>query len=247
MAKKSYLEFAVGAPDGARSTVWRCISSTTRDDVYFSQIATGSVLKVSLHCDGSGTDSQQFQFSITNEFLNAEAARTGKRIVPLPGGVRHFERTDTFHEPNPGLRRLFALVFPTNGLTEHEEVWTATNTVKWIPPSPAGEAVRIDVFLTDANTSVSGWPGKNGMHSQLIAMLPLASGRSMWIVYSNGPVPVLKPEGQRTGTLKLLRGEVPSDLESLRGEPLRAAIPFKDEHGVLSILEISISIERKGT
>lgn len=79
----------------------------------------------------------------------------------------------------------------------------------WIPNAPKGKATEIDLLISVRNSGFDGWPGKSKMGTQLVGVLPLESGETLWIVYW---VIAMHSYGQIKAPFKFYKGRSKDDL-----------------------------------
>ena len=202
------IRFCVSDGKGLRSASWKCWTPTGKEDVYLTCRELNGAIKASLHQSGSWHSAYDSTF-----FDNA---------------VRHEDRTnagrfvDRWHTPTPlapGVLLAFRIVTPWGS------VFTSQPDMPGVfsAPKPAkGCAIEFDLFIIEPTTYVSDWPGKNSMKTELVGSYTLPSGRSVWVIYWEIPMPKLP---RLRGAPKYFQGSGPSDLT---GDGLRALL-FGDE------------------
>jgi len=152
------IRFAVGTPDGARSSTWRVWAS--RDSsVFVSTRPIGGHLKASLHSSG------RWRIEFTDP---AEAARIG-----APPGDRAFDKFTPPPEVAPGVRHGITVVIPwlAVGLPPHHK--PEEGKITWLPPLAHGQVTIVDLHLTAPNVVVWG--------QELIASLTLPNGSGVML------------------------------------------------------------------
>jgi hypothetical protein len=176
-SKRSTVRFAVGRPDGPRSSVWRLW--TRGDDIYLSLRDLTKAQKISLHSSG--------------RWRNAWTTEQVAKGLPFvgPGQDRATDKWDRPPELAPGVTRAFDVVVPASEVTEPEHYGAklpAGKEIVWVPAAPQGFATYCTVVLTAAETTVSGWPGRNGMGSRLLWKQGLPNGETVWLIAFELPV-----------------------------------------------------------
>lgn len=221
------LRFGVFDGAGLRAATWKCWSPAGKEDVYLSCREMRGALKASLHESGTwhfGYDSKFFDESVRPDDKNEKGRFIDKWHVPTPIA--------------PGVLLAFRIVTP----------WTAVCTPqKELPgvfpaPKPAeGKAIEFDLLFVEPATPVSGWPGKNEMNTALVGSYTLPSGRSIWIVYWEIPMPKLPPV---KGQPKFFDGKT---FDDLKGDGLKL-LAFGDEpDGSKVIYDCKVTYEERGT
>jgi hypothetical protein len=159
--------------EGPRGSVWRVWSN--KNDVYLSQWALTSVLKVSLH-------ERRWRQGFTAEF----AAKDTPFVTPGDDrALDKWERPDDFV---PGLTKAFEIVVPASEVTRpvHPDANTFEGKeIVWVPPPPEGYATHFTVLFTSAEATeatLPGWPGKAAMGTRNISHAELPNSQTVWIV-----------------------------------------------------------------
>lgn len=166
MAKHS-VHFAVGRPDGPRSSEWVVVASG--GDVYVTGAGLGSTIKVSLH------ESGQWQSAFVREFfdrkpdwLEAQTRAMSRWLRPPPLGAN--------------VALAFRLLVPVSELDTWEDSRAASD-VRWVAPPDEG-LVEFQVWIrTGSKASEDDWPGKNGRGTQLLGELPLGGADTVVVTY----------------------------------------------------------------
>jgi len=135
-SNRSTVRFAVGKPEGPRSTVWRLW--THKNEVYISAWSLASDVKISLHSSGDW-----------REALTTEHAAKGSPFV-APGQDRTIDKWQRPAEFVAGATKAFMIVVPSSEVTtpRHPEANTAFRqklggkAVVWVPAAPEGYALH---------------------------------------------------------------------------------------------------------
>jgi hypothetical protein len=193
------IRFGVYDGGAKRAATWRCWSRTGvgKNDLYLSCREIGGALKVSLH------ESGQWHVAYFQEFFdkNVEDSDLIKK-------GRFIDRWSPPAEIAPGVTLAFGIVTPWSSVTASIDDADARR-IHWIPSAPEGHALEIAIVLTRSGTSVSGWPGRQTMNTELVGSIELDSGDSVWIVYREIDMPDLSTV---KGTPRYYKGRSEEDL-----------------------------------
>ena len=128
--------FAVGSPDSSRSAVWTLWRHTNplKSDVFLAARQLAAVFKISFHERG------ETRHAFTFEFQHRHGTLSG-------GRARHIWRRPDYDEA--GIIRLYQVCIPFSEL----RAWPlddaeSAKSICWIPRSPAGNAVFVEMLLT---------------------------------------------------------------------------------------------------
>ena len=152
------LRFAVGTPDGPRSTSWRIWTGRNADDVYVAPRTVASMVKMSLHQSG------RWQYG----FTDSPKARPWVEN-------RESRHIDTWQRPpefGPGVTRGCAIRFPHSELRVWPEGHTVSRKVAFVPAPRPGQYVQVEVLLMRATDPPATLDIDLGL---LVAHLELAS------------------------------------------------------------------------
>jgi len=169
-SKQADCRFAVGEPDGPRSSIWR-LWATPKGDVYLTARSLGGTMKASLHRSGN------WQFGFTSEFETK-----GRSQGNWPLDSRHIERWVRPPEIGGGITLAFRVVIPASELRE----WPleTSKEVQWLPAPDSGNAGVIELAFTEEALPLSkGWPGKNRVRTSPFGLIGLATGEFAWLLY----------------------------------------------------------------
>ena len=156
MSKESETyRFAVGSPDGPRSSTWR-IWVEKDSSIYIGPRDTGGQFKVSLHPRG---------------YWRVE----GHRIDPP--GPRLFD-TFTPAEVQPGLRRGVTIVIPWLAVHQPKHGRIEPGMVHWLPMLADGHVSVVDLAVADPAA------GEFAAGPEILAVNPLANGSTVWLLHS---------------------------------------------------------------
>jgi hypothetical protein len=172
------LRFAVGAPAGPRSAVWRIWMNDRRDDVYIAARALASELKVSLH-------PEFWYFGFTKQHT-----RRGSSVVPS-GSDRKMHVWSRPVEFGTGWTRAFSIVVPASEVVEASSPYTGSEAV-WFPQPADGEAVHFTVLLSkpDAARGRRGYPNADGFgdSTEFLTRLNMTTGEQLWVLAHIAPM-----------------------------------------------------------
>ena len=205
------VRFGVRESSGRRAATWKIWTpGVAKHDVYLTCRELKGEFKASLHQSGRWHIS--FSKMIHEEGFADKSSRPDSRFL------------DTWPRPTeigPGVTLAFRVVVPWFSATvEAKEEETG---VVWVAPAAEGHAIEFAILITSPTCVVSGWPAKRSMKSNLVGSFSIATGETVWVVYTTMPIQVPRPI---RGTAHFLRGAGRSDLLDSRG--LRA-VSFGDE------------------
>jgi hypothetical protein len=166
-SRRKVIRFAVGSPDGPRSSIWRVW--TERDgSVYLAVRKLAGRFKASLHPRG---------WRIAYASLS-DAQRLALGTPPTDRAIDKFLPSP---EVAPGVRRGFVVLIPSLGISAPRDGEVANGDIHWLSPAPADHlVVEVSLFLLAGPTE--GWPGRDSMGTQLLGSLPLQGDAAVWIV-----------------------------------------------------------------
>ncbi len=167
------IRFALGTPDGPRSTVWRVWVSG--DEVYIAARGIGDEMKVSLHSSGT------WRYAFTEKHLARE-----KPLIDAERD-RAVDRWRRPHEFAPGWTRAFSILIPTSELVASSVVVEKPNDIIWLDPLPEGWAARFTVLLSApgaTGTEGRGFATAAGRENdtEVVTVLPLRNSERVWVV-----------------------------------------------------------------
>jgi hypothetical protein len=175
------LRFAVGSPDGARSTVWRLWLNDRRDDVYLAPRPIAGVLKLTLHVEPG-----VWRFAFTRQHVEA-----GSPFVP-PGTDRAMDEWSPPQDFADGWQRAFVLIVPASEVVDPGSPYAAKGDVLWLPSPPDGELTEFTLLLSrpGASRGPRGFPAAEGHEAatEMITPLDLANGGRVWLMAHNASV-----------------------------------------------------------
>ena len=166
--------FGVRSHDMRISKVWRVwtLPRTGKSDVYLTCGRLAGIFKASLHQSGT------WQVSFTSQFTEKISDRgTWKKTS------RHFDSWQRPDEIGPGVTLALTILIPASELRKDENNTGVTKLVHWVAAPSVGLAVSFDILITKPETTVSDWPGKRSMGTQLVARMSLAGNELLWVVH----------------------------------------------------------------
>lgn len=183
-SNRSVVRFAVGKPEGPRSSVWRLW--THNNEVYLSPWSVGADAKVSLHSSGDWRDA----------FTKEHVAKGSPFVVSDQD--RTLDRWKRPAEFVPGATKAYMIVVPSSEVTapRHPEAYSlfrqklGGKAVVWVPAAPEGYATHFTVLFTRPEATAAtlpGWPGRKSMGTRFIWTHELPNGQSVWIVSHERP------------------------------------------------------------
>ena len=199
MSKKS-IRFGVTDSKGNRSATWNCSAAKPpKNDIYLACREIGSIIKVSLHQSGIWRLAYEENFFEDNFGKIDEIDKD-----------RAIEKWSKPPEIAPGVTLAFRVVVPWNSVRTPIENSIKQNTC-WVNKPPDGYAIEFYLLITAKGVKTTGWPGKDGMNSQLAGSFQLGSGENVWVVYRE----ILMPKiNQQSVNLKYFKGKNENTLKS---------------------------------
>lgn len=200
MTEVKAIRFAVGEPEGRRSSVWR-MWANKKGDAYLSVRSLGGQLKVSLHKDG------RWHYA----FDHAYAKKKG-----IPG--RFVERWERPEEFSDGFTLALRIYVPESGLSQTGDPGIGKKAA-WIPAPKEGMSVEFTVMYDSRNVGVvpfESWPGKNvGTHA--VAFMDLGAIRDrVWLLHRVAPTDQETVDKAVSETREKVGDNLPSDTSGLR-------------------------------
>ena len=195
ISKRDGLRWAVGTPEGPRSSTWRAWGDK-KGDVYLSVRSLGAALKISLHRD------RQCQLGLTREFAEKQGI----------AGRRYLAR---WKLPEAPIVRAVSILVPEEelGVFPSKEA----EPMRWIAPPAIGEATVISLFISEP-PDTTAWPGPETGGAMLGILA--SQSRFCWLVHSNQRLDELTKENIQAGKKQALDmpliQRLPADRAGLR-------------------------------
>ncbi len=152
-----------------RAATWKIWSPNQKNDVYLACRELNGAVKVSLH------QSNQWHIAYDQEFFNSKVPKSDNSEAK-----RFIHTWDCPSSIGPGITLALRVVTP----------WTAVGSalqfepkVKYINKPEPEKAIEIGIFISGANSSISNWPAKNTLKSQLVGSYDLPNQSSVWVTY----------------------------------------------------------------
>lgn len=187
--KGSTVRFAVGSPDGAKSSTWRCWTpGKGKGDVYLSPRHMTGTYKLSLHESGA------WQVGLTR-YYKEKMIQEGRWL----GGSRLQAEFSAPQQLGPGCNLAFRVWVAPSALTTEAGVQPMPPDVVWIPPPPPDKVAEIALLITTPDAQVTGWPGRRSMNTDLVGDFVLPSGDHIWLVHKLESLPTI-PESRGSPT-----------------------------------------------
>lgn len=233
MARVEKVRFAVGAPEGPRSSTWklwvdnRLSRGKPKGEIYLGNRGIAGDLKVSLHRSGQW----QVAFTSQSEF----AAKRRERGLP--------RQTQTWERPSPdkdGVVYGYGLYFPTQELTDTPYTGSKVDAITWIPAASPNQLIEFHLLITtpDADVGDSSWPGED-KGTELLKRIPLPDEEILWLVHRVADVSpnlqsLIDKEKSRWAKIE---ASLPTDFESVteEGASLRSLTLLGGTHGAVEI------------
>ena len=201
--------FAVGSPDGRRSSSYRVWTAAKHPDVYIAPRALGAIGKTTLHAARP----------------DLELVEQGHTKLPEARGLAPYEKPHKLVvvsqweglEVEPGLVLHMMLGIPEFGLRVFTEARPVAIT--WIPAPPAGRQVQVSIYTDRSNIQ-----RKVGA-DHLLGERTLCDGRRVLVVHQ------VRPEPRRSEFEPFLRAvPVPTDFSP--GPGARLVFPGVYQDGI---------------
>ncbi len=213
--------FAVGFPNGLRSSIWSVGTAKKTRDVYLYISAVSEVAKISLHASG------QFQYSIHDHVAMQYVSRNADR---------HMVKWNRPKEFAPGWTRVFYITVPRTEMRYYD----VDSSVR-LAPDPGGQSwVTIEVLFAEADNNVQlNW--QDGAF--VLGRIQLADG--------SGLLAVARPQRPDAGAASHMRAVREGALQAANEERASegasvidgsaAAIFLEQEDGTLGVIELAFS------
>ncbi len=177
--KKRGVRWAVGTPNGPRSTIWR--AWTNGSDIYIAPRPVAGDMKISLHAGGNWRSAfTQQHMERANPLIPRERDRA----------VDKWKRPPEFAS---GWTRGFTIIVPGSEVRESEVVLDEPHKIVWLDPAPPNHATHFDILI--AAPGATGSEGRGyataegyGYATEIVTVLELASGERMWVVAHTEPM-----------------------------------------------------------
>ncbi len=223
------IRFGVTDHAGRCAATWKCWTyvGSGKRDVYLACRSLQGKVKLSLHESGRwhvGFDAARFpsMFEENSEPPTRFAGRWD-RPAPLIEGLTLACRVHT----------------PWYGVTI--SVSTLDEKVNWIQSVPLGHSIEVAIFLSEAGTLVTGWPGRRSMNTNLPGSIELDGGGHVWVVYHS--IPLVEPKLPPVLAPRYFKSEGEQNLFT---EGTRAVVWGDCEDGSVVFYEAPVSV-RKNT
>lgn len=164
--------FAVGSPNGPRSSSYRVWTARNSADVFIAARSTASIIKVTLHSaraeHGLGQEGHHGYTAEAVEKLRAAGkwTRSSRHLTKWPG-----------RQVGPGLWEQFLLFVPANALRPFAGDRGGLRDVQWVPAPPPGQHAVFTTYV--------GPPELDHESPTILGRGRLCDGRMLWIVHRN--------------------------------------------------------------
>jgi len=204
------IRFGVRNNELLHSATWKLWTEDSggNSEIYLACRALGGELKASMH--QSGNWHIAFNKNTYEEKVQGVVPRLDSRF------------TDQWPRPTEfadGITLAFRIVTPHSAVSSNTEIRN-DNKIIWVSAPPDGKALEIDICITKPNLTVSNWPGKNSMQTELIGSFVLNNGETVWAISRLIDCPDFSQLGPGGGYL--FRGKSKKDLEDV--ENIRALV-----------------------
>ena len=157
------IRWAIGSPDGLRSSTWR-FWGNKKGDFYLSVRSLGGTFKTSLHRD------RRCQTGFTKEYATRTALERQRHL-------------DNWELPDRVIVRAFEVVTPPAELSRFQA--SDKQRMKWLPTAPPGSASVVTVFVASPKYfSETGEPYPGAERGADLVGLAFARNRSAFLVHS---------------------------------------------------------------
>lgn len=194
-----------------------------KKDVYLACRALQGNVKLSLHESGRwhvGFDATRFAslFEKNSEPTTRFAGRWDKP-APLIEGLTLACRV---HTP------WYGVTIPASSLD---------GKVSWIQAPPQGQSIEVAIFLSEAGTLVTDWPGRRSMNTNLVGSIELDGGGHVWVVYHS--IPLVEPKLPPASAPRYFKG---ADEQNLFEKDTRAVVWGDCDDGSVVFFEAPVSV-----
>ncbi|MCJ7655077.1 MAG: hypothetical protein MUO97_07245 [Dehalococcoidia bacterium] len=219
------ISFAITDGIGRRAATWKCWAHTgkKKSDIYLACRELGGYLKISLHQSGD------WRIAYTQEFFKENLStfpdkRDNRVIMQWPRPPQIAE----------GITLAFRIITPYSAVSTALDIPLPKHIIS-IPVPPDNRAVEIAAIITAPYTLVSNWPGRNSMDTQLIGLMVLDSGETVWIVHRVTDIPDL---GTLQAMPRFFNGKDEDDLA--RAQSPRVLVFGNEKDGSRVIIDSTI-------
>lgn len=222
-----FIRFGVTDNAGRRAATWKCWSQVGRGkkDVYLACRAFQGNIKLSLHESGRwhvGFDAARFASMFEdNSIHTTRFAGKWNKPDPLVKGLILACRV---HTP------WYGVTIPDSSLDRK---------VTWIQSAPQGQSIEVAIFLSEAGTLITGWPGRRSMNTNLVGSIELDGGCHVWAV--SHTIPLVEPNLPPAPAPRYFKGQGEQDLFE---EGMRAAVWGSCEDGSVVFFEAPVSVTK---
>ena len=158
------IRWAIGAPDGPRSSAWR-LWGNKKSDIYAAVRSLGGITKASFHRDG------RCQVGFTDAYAVTASRRLGATS-------RHWE---TWQLPPDPIVRILQLIVPSSELRPFVDANPQQESIIWLPAPPEGSVGVVSVFLCIGDVPL---PLPSSIVDAIVFGRVRASARTARLVYA---------------------------------------------------------------
>lgn len=166
-AKRGGIRWAVGSPEGLRSSTWR-LWGTKKGDVYVSTQNLGGVYKFSFHPDGN------CHLGFTSEYKDTARVRFPHFTNRL------WEKWKLSDKP---ISRALQVVVPCSELRAFSS--SDEQQMRWLPAPPPDSVSVVSIFITN-KLGGEPWPGAN-LGAKPLGVVATGN-RVTWAIHANNPI-----------------------------------------------------------
>lgn len=221
------LRFGIVDGAGLRAATWKCWSPHGKEDVYLLCRELGGVFKTSLH--ESGKWHIAYEKTFYDEKVRQEDKSEKGRFIY------------TWDAPQPidqGVQLAYRIITPSGSVcTPYKDV---PNIIQ-LPKPSEGRALEIDILIIDPTVKlIPEWPGKDNMGTSLVGSFQLPSGKTVWVVYWEIPMPNKSEQ-------KVVRGNFFEGYtrDDLKGDGFKLLVFGHEPDGSKTLYDYKMSIERQ--
>lgn len=220
------------ATETSRAIAWRCWSpGRGRSDVYLSARNLGGGPKVSLHKKGALPHQ-------TGEWHSGFDRNVLSKLVGFPNDEWPSRFTAKWSRPSEltmGVTLAMRVVTPAASVNLPRT--GRDSDVLWRPPAGHPRATEFVVVITSPEATVSSWPGRRSMGTDLVGKFSLCNGETVWIVAHETDMPRLRlPENCRA---RYFGGRTEADLA---GPWLRGIVQVAQSDGSRALFDVVVDV-----
>ena len=165
-AARNVFRWAIGSPDGPRSSAWR-LWGNKKGDIYVAVRCLGGIVKASFHRDG------KCQVGFTDNYAGTASRRFAVKS-------RHWE---TWRLPVKPVVRILQILVPHSELRPFSH--RNDRDITWLPTPPEGSVSVVSIFVSAQGIKLAA---PNGAPPETVVGNVRTSSRTAWLVYAHNPI-----------------------------------------------------------